>query len=329
MTNLLSAQFSKLFKNKMFYAAVIIFAAIGFVSTMLFFRYIPDLAHFAEEAKANGDTEYLQNMYETSIMFDISSRMDFHIIVFAPAIFISMFIGREFDNNTIRNKVIVGSSRLLIYLSNLIVCFVAQLIMHIVYCLSAFIPSIIVYLKYRSIINMRFFDISFKDFLLSQVIGIGIMLVCSSLYLLITMTAGSRTRAVISSIIVILAMFLVSNKINTILYVPNEEDYNYYIPTYTETTDTPDTSNFIEFDPYFGYDSYTNYVESYRGKNLKGGKRFLYETIDDTLPTSQALYIMSSDATSPRTGKIILCDLLFSVVLSAVGIIIFNRKELR
>ncbi len=329
MINLLSAQFSKLFKNKLFYAAVIIFTAIGFASSVLFIRYIPDLAHMAEEAIAEGDTEHLWNTYETSIMFDITSRMDFHILVFAPAVFISMFIGREFDNNTIRNKVIIGSSRPLIYLSNLIVCFVSQIIMQLAYCLALFLPSFIIYLKYRSVINMKFFEISFKDFLITQIIGIGIMLVCSSLYLLITMTAGSKTHAVISSIIVIFAMFLVSNKINTMLYVPDEEDYNYYIPTYTETTDTPDESQIPYYDPYFGYGSYTDYVESYRGKNLKAGKRFLYETIDDTLPTSQVLYMMNSDTTPPRTGKFIVCDLLLSAALSAVGIVIFNRKELR
>ena len=48
------------------------------------------------------------------------------------AVFICLFIGLEYENKTIRNKIIVGHSKMAIYLSNVIVCSVGALVMHIV-----------------------------------------------------------------------------------------------------------------------------------------------------------------------------------------------------
>ena len=41
------------------------------------------------------------------------------------AVFISLFIGAEYSNGTVRNKLIVGHSRTDIYFSNLILCIAA------------------------------------------------------------------------------------------------------------------------------------------------------------------------------------------------------------
>ena len=46
------------------------------------------------------------------------------------AIFTSLFIGSEYSDGTIRNKIIVGHSRIRIYLANLIVCAIASVLIH-------------------------------------------------------------------------------------------------------------------------------------------------------------------------------------------------------
>lgn len=52
---------------------------------------------------------------------------------FIMAVFVSMFIGAEYSNKTIRNKIIVGHAKIKVYLSNYIVCVIGALIFYLTY----------------------------------------------------------------------------------------------------------------------------------------------------------------------------------------------------
>ena len=49
------------------------------------------------------------------------------------AVFISLFVGSEYSDGTIRNKLVVGHSRMRIYLANLIVCSIACVLISLAY----------------------------------------------------------------------------------------------------------------------------------------------------------------------------------------------------
>lgn len=55
------------------------------------------------------------------------------------AILTSMFIGSEYSDGTIRNKLVVGHSRMRIYLANLIVCSVACVLISLAYITGVFV----------------------------------------------------------------------------------------------------------------------------------------------------------------------------------------------
>ena len=55
------------------------------------------------------------------------------------AIFTSLFIGSEYSDGTIRNKIIVGHSRIWIYLANLIVCAIASVLISLSYTVGVFV----------------------------------------------------------------------------------------------------------------------------------------------------------------------------------------------
>ena len=55
------------------------------------------------------------------------------------AILTSMFIGSEYSDGTIRNKLVVGHSRMRIYLANLIVCSVACVLIFLAYITGVFV----------------------------------------------------------------------------------------------------------------------------------------------------------------------------------------------
>ncbi|MBQ3692192.1 MAG: ABC transporter permease subunit [Clostridia bacterium] len=328
MINLLSAQFSRLFKSKLFYVMMILFAlgSIGMV-IMILSAYGPLAEIFKETSQQSDiDIDSLSNMYEIQMSVDVMCYFDFYAFIISSGVFISLFIGREFDNNTIRNKVIIGTSRPLIYLSNLIVCSAAQIIIHIVHCVIIIIPLTFAYLSYKKIpyLKVTMFDNNARDFFIIQIIGIGIIVLSCSIHLLFTMVAGSRTRGVIASMLAVGFMIVLSQRAEGTIYNPEPHEY-IYAYSGDETSDTP---TFEEYDPYNGYENHTAYWESSRGRNVSKTSMTFYGTIDNTFPTSQASYLMNSDSLPPRSAKYILSDLILSAVLNAVGIIIFNRKEL-
>lgn len=55
------------------------------------------------------------------------------------AIFTSLFIGSEYSDGTIRNKLVVGHSRMRIYLANLIVCSIASILISLAYTAGVFV----------------------------------------------------------------------------------------------------------------------------------------------------------------------------------------------
>lgn len=323
MSNLLSAQFSRLFKSKMFYAAVIILVLEGILSD---FGNIMNLALDSEIFEKAEDTDTLENLYTMSMQIDVVCYYDFYIFIIIGAIFIGLFIGRDFEDNTIRNKIIVGYSRTAIYFSNLIVCVSAQIIMHLAYCLTIFIPSCIAYFKYTSsVYNPSFFENSVGDFLLCQLIGFGIILASSSIYLILTMISGSRTRGIIGSMLALFAMILLAQHAEGVIYNPEEQTNFYEYYSFDETADSAPPV----YNPYNGYDSQTDFWESSRGRNVGKLDMLIYGTLDNILPTSQASYLLNSDRLPPRTLKYLLSDFCSSAVLNAAGIILFLRKEVR
>lgn len=101
MRKLLSADFSRLYKSRVFYMAVI------FMVLLAVFRFY----------SATGEIP--------------PARIDDGFFVYAVFIgivmgaFVSLFVGTEHSSHTIRNKLIVGHTRANVYLSNFIVCTVA------------------------------------------------------------------------------------------------------------------------------------------------------------------------------------------------------------
>ncbi len=100
MSNLLSAGFDRLFKNRLFQSVIIIMFAFGCCAGL---NVLSDL--------------------NSGLQVDLSDAL-FSYCIFGgcvTAVLSSMFSGTEYSDGTIRNKIIAGSSRVGIYLSNLII----------------------------------------------------------------------------------------------------------------------------------------------------------------------------------------------------------------
>lgn len=113
MIKLLNAGFSRLCKNKVFWLLSIF--SIGFSLLMIYTQY--------------SDMKTYKDVIEVEqIMLNYST-----IIGVVIAIFTSLFLGVEYSDGAIRNKISIGHKRINIYLSNLIVVTITSLFSYILF----------------------------------------------------------------------------------------------------------------------------------------------------------------------------------------------------
>lgn len=105
----------------------------------------------------------------------------------AMALFVSVFLNAEYNDGTVRNKVMVGHRRRDIYLVNLITCLLAGLIM----CLTYYVVGIIFGYLFVGREVMRIQDIG------AGLIGsILIFLVYTAIFVLVEMLDKNKTRSI-------------------------------------------------------------------------------------------------------------------------------------
>lgn len=109
MNNCLRAGFSRLWKSRFFFLLLLFFFGEGALSA-----------------------------YTTSgYVFDNGLLGNTPTVMFLGGLFTAVFIGTDFSDGTVRNKLVVGKSRAAVYFSNLIVCCAAAELMNLTYLLSA------------------------------------------------------------------------------------------------------------------------------------------------------------------------------------------------
>lgn len=117
MSNLLRANFFRLWRSKSFWACLVFQTGIGI--------YVPVSC-------------YLQYLQDPSLQ---SHHLDVELLNFVPfvcilsALFCALFLGTEYSDGTIRNQLVVGHRRWSIYLSHLATCVTGCLLLCVVYLL--------------------------------------------------------------------------------------------------------------------------------------------------------------------------------------------------
>ena len=169
MRNLISANFSRLWKDKVF-LCILIFMTVGsFPITCL---------------NCFGSAGYVENAAFGSIF--ISG------ILFA--VFISFYIGAEYEHGAIRNKIVVGHSRKKIYFSSLFLCCAVSAALMIGMLVCSYIVG---YLFFRQ------FLLSWKDQLFVLLCCVLIAVTFSTIYTGIAMTIPNKYSVLVCSIVFI------------------------------------------------------------------------------------------------------------------------------
>lgn len=301
MSNLISANLAKLRKSlcfKIYFAFAFLYGLFSTLSHYAEIRLIAASTDFRSDLEVlepGLEAQISRNFYADSIMFDAAMTM-----IFAAAVFTGIFIGREYGDGTLRNKLIVGHGRCSLYLANLLVCAAANV--------TAMLLSVGIVLAVGVPIMGTTFTPGYVA--LCMVFMTAANIAITSLFVFGSMLITSKAASCVTLILSFFMLFLFSN------YIESKLDAPEYYPDYTMKIDESGTQYIEELgstkNPYY----------------ISGTQRKIYEFLDENLPVSQ-LYYMASEGKIPDSAFPLAVDAAVAVLFTGAGILIFKRKNIK
>ena len=277
MSKLLSANFIRLRKSKEFWLCVV---SVLLISAAMIYSS----SESASALAARGFIKHLDDYY-----FQLAPY-----IGAVMAIFISLFLGTEYSDGTIRNKLIVGHTRTDIYLANFWTCLISGIIITAMWFIGG-LPGL--YL-------IGSFAMGISEVIAYLFVAIGITAAFSAIFVWISMVSRNKAVTVVLVLILWVAMVLAASGINDRLHEP---EYNGGMAMINgEFVMMEDTPN-----PLF----------------LAGGIRMAFEWLYRILPTGQAIAMTSAEITTPLLD--IAASVIFTIVITLLGILTYRRKDLK
>lgn len=178
MSNLLSAGFDRLFKNRLFQSVIIIMFAFGCCAGL---NVLSDL--------------------NSGLPADLSNAL-FSYSIFGgcvTAVLSSMFSGTEYSDGTIRNKIIAGFSRVDIYLSNLIINIVSGAIAVVTYV----VPYVVICL-----LTVGKSAVSLNALITSALLSILSLMAFSAIFNAVTMLITKKAAAAVACLLLYVGLFM-------------------------------------------------------------------------------------------------------------------------
>lgn len=121
------------------------------------------------------------------------------------AIFAVVFVGVEYSDGTIRNKIAVGHARKDIYLSNFIACYAAGILQFITYCV---VSAVIVFLFTDGAVLMQMNQLPWRI-----VYSLFIILVYSAAFSMLAMLDTNGKRAMAVGVLSVLILYILMTQI--------------------------------------------------------------------------------------------------------------------
>lgn len=279
MNKLLSANFSRLIREKIFWIATVVIFLLSAIT-------IIKNGMSAADMKDANNIKILNSCY-----FNILPMISFFF-----SVFISFFIGTDYSDGTIRNKIVIGHSRTNIYLSNYITCFAGSLVI-----LSALLIG--------SACGVPFFGYwqgGIKDYFINVLLCILITAVLTAILTMISMLSSNKAITVVLTVVVSLGLVLMAS----IIYNQLAE------PEFTYDFVSLSADGTVEFGPEIANPSY-----------VSGLERKIYEWLLQFLPTGQSVLIANEEITNPLINMAY--SVIFTIAVNICGVLAFRKKNLK
>ena len=280
MSRLLSADFAKLKKNKFFWICMAGMFLFGI------FTAVMDYIAMQQYGENEADITNILFIYALTVVFLI------------PA-FVSLFVGTEYSDGTIRNKMIIGHTRAGIYLSDLIVCSVAGIGFCVSYIIGALLAALPLYT-----IDAGILEGVTKLVLCSFIMSVAFTALC----ILTAMLCQNKALTAVINILAACFLLVIS------LYVLNKLSEPEVYPGYSVMTDSGEVE-VMENEPNPDY--------------LRGTEREVYQFLNDFLPTGQAINITQRGAFSQSPGLLAAYSASIIIVSTGIGVFAFKKRDVK
>ena len=278
MRNLLSANLLRLWRNKAFWASMGVSLGMGLFMVV-------DSWRSAQESGGAWASTVDAELFKYAAFIGILA-----------AELIPLFFGTEYSDGAIRNKLIVGQSRLSIYYANLISGFAACVLCSAAYmlgCVALGIPLLGWFSQPPAL-------------LLTALAGSLLMTAAfCAIFTFVTMNVSRKSTSVVICLLGTFAAFIGAIVIHSMLEAP-EFIGGYELSMAGQVISAPPEPN-------------PNY--------LTGTKRALYQFIFDLLPSGQSVQYCS--LVFPDPLRLMGLSAAVTAVFSAAGAALFRRKDLR
>lgn len=275
MYRLLDAGFERIKKNKVFFGCI--FVTIGIAIFMLVSNY-SDMKNYNAQISTS---ELVSNYLPMIGMF--------------IAIFTGLFVGTEYSDGTIRNKIIAGHKKINIYLSNFIISSIVAIIFQIIW--TAFVLIIAVPVFGKPIIELN-------QLLITSFDSIMFIIAYSAIFNFISVLSCNKTISAVTCILLFFIMLGVTVSAFNIIQTPE---------TVQQGGLNPDTG-------------VVSFEEVPNPKYPSDSKRQFYQTIVDIIPMGQAFSIGAGLDTNVYMLPVYSAALI--VLFNGFGIYLFNKKDL-
>ena len=276
MNKLLSAGFTRLRKDKVLWGAV---------AVMLLYSVI-NMLNGCRQATSSAMAEYNYPLDRYYFQYALLIGMFCSVVT-------GMFLGPEYSEGTLRNKLIVGHTRPAVYLSNLMISFSASLLLLLTWLVGAL----------TGVPTLGFWKMG-SGLLLYLAVSICYLAAFSAIYTFLSMLISRKSIAEVGSLLLFFCLLLLGSSIYQALKEP--EFVNNIIMTMEEGMQMGDPM------------PNPNY--------LTGMKREIYQFLADFLPTGQCVQMFDLNLAHPL--RMIICSLSITAATTAGGIFLFQRKNL-
>lgn len=298
MRNLLTANFARLWRSRLFWMFEAGIAAWGVIAYALLKINTENGYPFT-----NGNTYFFNDMTFVGITL---------------ACFTGFFIGTEYSDGTMRNKLAVGHDRKRVYLANLITVLCVGLLQLAAYKFAAFTAG-------TAMVGDAVWSALYRP---AESFALAFLSVCTSaaVAVFVSMVVMDKPKAILIN--ALLAVLLLAAGASALKGMMQTETINrFYIPEtgeykYEGEENMPEGTSFVA-------------EEVPNPKYLSGAERTVYGWITATLPTSQGLLCalnteIDEGAEFERFSAQNVAGSVTAVVLiSACGIFIFRRRDLK
>lgn len=294
MSKLLTANFMRLKKSKLFWIVS------AFIAVISYFGLVD--AYETNRKLAN----WHAGMADSSFVPTTAMHMLYNltpILGLLAAVMIAIFIGTEYHDNTMRNKLICGQPRSRVYLANLLTCIFIAVLFYLIPVMMTLAVGI-------PLLGMpHVTSASLLQLLLFGIIGLLLSAVYASLCTLIGMLVHNRSFSLLTGALLAISLLICASFCTSRLDEP--EYYSDYVLGMREDGSQEIFASEPIKNPYY----------------LEGNARQFVSFLYDFLPGGQAIQISNLDVAHPYL--LLLYSLGITGVSTLAGLAFFKKKDLK